>query len=235
MESALHQRAKERIVEAVASGRVRVKRLCKSCGSALYKPLPPRIVAARIEARTDTGRLVDVGLLDDAGTLVAAVEIFVSHGVQADKQADLRTDGLPVAELRADDVLTDPFTWAPRPSLARPVHCASCDPSSGDNELDLDGRWESSPGQKRWEDITRVHFQTGQQLPPRNSRYWVDIVRCRACSEEMLAYAWRHRGAMTGSPPPEPVPSTLRHDEYWGNVCPHCDALQPNHHGYRPA
>jgi len=186
-----------------------------------------------MEVRTPTGRVVDVGLFDEAGDLVAAIEIVVTHEVSPQKEADLLADGLPLAELRAEDVLKDPLVWRPRPSRARPVHCVTCEPSISD--LDPDGRWDISPAQERWAEVMRVHLHTGQTLPPRRSRYWVDVVRCRACSAEMLSYAWRRRGAMTGTPPPDPVPETLQLDDYWGNVCPHCQARQPNHHGYRPA
>lgn len=126
MESELHKRAKARIAATIGHGIPLIRRFCRHCAQPVEALLPRRITYAREEVRLASGRIVDVGLFDDQGQLVAAVEIYASNSVDPPKARSLAAEGVPCAELRADEAARDPMTWIPRPQLTRPVCCQVC-------------------------------------------------------------------------------------------------------------
>lgn len=96
-----HRAAKARIVAQIRDGQpVMAQETCRNCGGLVQRSLPAHNAAE--EVTLASGRRVDVGLYDEANTLIAAIEILFSHEVDQAKAHALRR--LPWCEVRALDV-----------------------------------------------------------------------------------------------------------------------------------
>lgn len=108
-ESVLHHTAKVLIVQAVATWRTGgarpcFVRRCMLCLGPHYQPMPTKVVAAELEVPVDTGRVVDVALLNESGHVVAVIEVFASHAVDKAKSSEMT---VPWIEVCADHVVKD--------------------------------------------------------------------------------------------------------------------------------
>lgn len=129
LETALHRAAKYAIVHAIRMWKRGeapapiVERSCRECRQLHPQPLPAAAVDdAMAERRTDTGHVVDVGLIH-GDALRSAVEIRVRHAVDDRKAAELP---VPWIELDAEDVLKRPERWSPIRDAFKPVTCDYC-------------------------------------------------------------------------------------------------------------
>jgi len=107
-ETVLHLAAKELVVQAIeawtagAPSPVFVRRCAEpGCEACTQQPLPKKVLRAVPELRVPSGHVVDVGLLGPADLPIAAIEVLVSHEVDAEKAFEL---GLPWIEVDAASV-----------------------------------------------------------------------------------------------------------------------------------
>lgn len=212
-ESVMHKTAKLRIQQAIAEwkqGRAvapRVQGKCPRCRGVFGTPLPERISSAELEHRLPGGLVADVALLS-SGQLAGIVEIRWAHAVPDDKADALESAGVRWVELDADQVVADSLTWRPiRASKA--AECNDCR-----------------------ERLRRLSKEARLDGPPRQP-YEAAPCSCWKCKREILVITWQGHRLFTTTRPPEPVPRTIQlrfsktaGSKYWGNVCPHCDALQ---------
>lgn len=162
----------------------------------------------------ESGRVVDVALLDQHGAVRMAVEVLVTHMVDEAKAESL--GDLTWIEVAAE-TLTDAHVWAVRSAggrLGATPDCPSC----------AMRRRRFTRNQKRILDAYRV--------PPIGNGYLVLQTECwrERCQAKTLCFFWP--GIGNGAPPPEPRPATLKRrfsnttrTVYWSNVCHVCDAL----------
>ena len=217
-ESALHQATKLRIAEAVTAwrngtgNRPVVRRRCDHCGGAVDSPISERIVAAKVECRAPGGRIVDVGLLDDSGTLRLAIEVLVTHAV--DEQKETALGGLAWIELPADHV-EDPAIWAPRRVGGRvnPVRCQAC---------------EERPLRRR---AATAALAAKYGLEPPARGYYALEADCWRCHKQTVLFLWPGIGFRHNAPAPYPRTVKFRFsktvsESYLANGCVHCDASQ---------
>lgn len=92
------------------------------CGHTRIQELPGKVVGAAEEYRLPNGRIVDVALMGIDGP-VAAVEIHVTHRVNATKAEDLE---LPFIELEAEDLIDDSLNWYPIQDRFKRWTCKLC-------------------------------------------------------------------------------------------------------------
>lgn len=110
-----HLAAKLLVIRAVEEWRrgetesPRLSRRCVACGKRQLQPLPPKVAAAKAEVCVPGGCIVDVGLIDETGAVVAAVEVHATHAVDDAKRR--RLGNLPWCEVRAEDLLRQPYVW----------------------------------------------------------------------------------------------------------------------------
>lgn len=126
-ESVIHKLAKALIVQMVrqwrdGGPRPGIRRSCTGCGLTIVSNVPDRVIDAEPEHRLASGRVVDVALLGELG-IVCAVEVLHTHAVDEAKAAAM---DLPWLEVRAHDVLTDPFVLVPVQHALRPYMCGPC-------------------------------------------------------------------------------------------------------------
>lgn len=101
------------VMECVEVGQPQIRLLhaCEVCAAEKWQMLPPRVHEARLECQLTSGRILDIGLFDVEGCLLAGIEIRHSHAVDHGKARDLQ--GTPWIELSAVDALQCPETWRP--------------------------------------------------------------------------------------------------------------------------
>lgn len=103
-EGELHLLAKGVAATAVNERRpVALLRACARCQRITEQRMPERVARATLEYRLPSGRRADVALLDQAGELLAIIEVLESHAVDAVKRADLV--GLRWCEIQARDIV----------------------------------------------------------------------------------------------------------------------------------
>lgn len=206
-ETVLHKTAKRLVVSAVNKWKqggpspILVRR-CWRCRKAQEIPLPEKVACATEERRLDHGRIVDVAFLDASGRALAALEVLVSHKVDAMKSADL--GDLRWIELRATDIVRSPLHWYPVQDHLKLSHeCSACASERAEHAA----------------------------LYPLNG-YAKRAIACYQCVAEVPAYAWNgHRYALPVQPP-APRPNTLvlvnasnGRRRYWANSCERCGAV----------
>lgn len=92
------------------------------CGHIRIQRLPSKVVGATEEFRLPNGRIVDVALMGIDGP-VAAVEIHVTHRVNATKAENLK---LPFIELEAENLIADGLNWYPIQDHFKRWICKPC-------------------------------------------------------------------------------------------------------------
>lgn len=218
-ETALHRTAKlliKQVVEDALAGGSAIKLFfpCVECSEKFEVGFPLESVdGATLEARLPSGRVVDV-LLVKGGAPRLAVEVFVSHRVDAAKASDL---DFPWIEVTGADITTNPCLWTARAGKLRSQRCRKC----REFEKLYQARCELALREARLE------------CPP---GYEALPVPCYRCNKVIPIFDWGAGGWATRAPP-EPRPRTVQWrssrvagKSYWANTCPHCRAMQGDHH-----
>jgi hypothetical protein len=216
-ESILHISAKrliEQVVQEWKAGAVAITlhRQCTICGDILLQALPDKVQDASLEKRTSSGHVVDVALLAEE-SIVAAVEIRVTHAVDDQKRAQLP---IPYIELDAEAVLEAPYDWHPIADTLSKARCEVC-------------RSAYSYHQTRCSQLAQ---EAGLELPQITFRY--GITTCSSCETDILVFTWPgHSVQSTEALPLTPAPFTIKQtysnsasESYYMNHCPYCNTGQ---------
>jgi len=127
LESVLHITAKRLIYEAIMenaeSGKsISLESDCHNCGVAFTTYLPAKTFSnSEIEVRVGTHICDVVGYRGNSIGL--AIEILNTHKVDTKKAANLEVYWV---ELKAEDVINDPFKWIPTQANLKESYCNSC-------------------------------------------------------------------------------------------------------------
>lgn len=218
-ETALHRTAKlliKRTVEDALAGRSVIELFapCDECSKEFKVGFPfASVDSVTVEARIPSGRVVDV-LLFKNGDPCLGVEVFVSHRVDAAKASDLN---FPWIEVAGVDITSEPCMWRARAGKLKDQRCRTC------HEFE----------KLRQEQCEFALRQAGLECPP---GYEAWPVPCYHCDKVIPIFDWGAGGWATRTPP-EPRPPTVQWcasrpagKGYWANTCPHCRAMQGDHH-----
>lgn len=220
LESILHITAKGLILEAMsanASGNavICLENHCECCGVVFATDLPSgTFTDAKLEVRIGDFICDVVGYRST--NVALAVEIFNTHSVDANKATNLEAYWV---ELKAEDVLRDPFKWVPTQARLKNTYCTDC--------------------KTHLKDVVRLcdHFNIDRSLysaikDPKQANYIADIEVCFRCHEKTPVFWW-YGVPFCEHEPPSPKPATIqyRHSKkyggsYWANTCACCYALQ---------
>lgn len=119
-----HLRAKQRIADLIAQrAEIAILRHCPKCDYEQPQRLPERVHRASLEHVLVSHRRADVALLDDAGEVLAAIEVFETHAVDDQKRIDLAH--LRWFEVSAESVLSGE-TWSVLQDHLLPFTCRRC-------------------------------------------------------------------------------------------------------------
>lgn len=231
-EGALH-RAARRLVVAVVSRWRRglgscpvLVQACPGCHRPVQTPLRcPRWVVPVMERRIEGGHRADVALLDEQ-RLVLAVEIRVTHAVDAEKYRSLEGLGLPWVELDGEALLREPLRW---PVLQGAQTGRACRPEC---ELPaLRERLRRAAQRDRFAVLEWISRETRTRLPP--PPWEAAPAVCWRCEHPILVFRWPGHAPWSDRPPPNPHPKTIHRSFsrwagrwYWANTCPYCDHIQ---------
>lgn len=220
LESILHITAKGLVHEAInanASGKASVylDNHCKSCGVTFKTELPPgTFTEAKLEVRLGNFICDVVGY---RGKNVAlAVEVVNTHSVD-----NIKASGLKVywVELKAEDIVQDPFTWIPTQARLKNSYCVDC--------------------KSHIKGVVSVcdHHSIDRSLytaikDPKQAHYIADTETCFRCHQVTPVFWW-HGVPFCEHEPPLPRPKTIQYryskkygGSYWANTCACCNALQ---------
>lgn len=216
-ETALHEGTKRRLAAAMhawragAGPRPRVRRSCPACRTAVDSPISDRITGAIIECRTRTGRVLDVGLADDAGNIVLGLEVLVSHAV--DDRKEVALGDLAWLEIEAGQV-EDQAIWPAKRVGGRvsPVRCPAC------------------AERREREHAKTIGIVSRYGLPDPGPDYFVAETECWKCHRLGPVFFWPGVGNFEDPPAPAPASikkrfSRTRDEAYISNGCIYCDAL----------
>lgn len=210
-ETAAHITAKLLIAQVIrehaATGpQISLRCTCEEC-HALFDKLLPADSFSTSQVEVPVGRFVCDVVASKEDAAVLAVEIFKSHAVDDDKASEL---GLPWIELKANDVLKDPFHWRPVQSRLKPTTCPKCKTK----------RAKLEEAKARW------------KLPETPPDYVAAVAPCWSCHKEIIWYWWPGV-PFAESKPPAPIPRIVQNryskaygGRYWMNICPSCNAPQ---------
>ncbi|HJV81341.1 competence protein CoiA family protein [Noviherbaspirillum sp.] len=179
---------------------------CDECHTSFEKLLPSDAFSAS-KVEEPVGKYICDVVAIKAGAAVLAIEILKSHSVEDDKASAL---GLPWIELKADDVLEDPFHWRPAQARLKRTTCPKC-----------------KAKRAKLEEVA-MHWK----LPATHPDYIAAVAPCWSCHKDIIWYWWRGV-PFAESRPPAPIPTSVQHryskmygGRYWMNVCPSCNAPQ---------
>lgn len=220
-ETLLHQIAKRLVAQVVnecttsASKRLAMSCMCTRCNRAFQSSMSAKAFS-RAEIEKRIGPFVcDVVAFRDSEP-VLAIEVLATHAVDEVKARDL---GLPWIELSAEAIIDDPYSWRPRNSRLKAVHCPEC--------KDYDRRLQKAA--ERW---NQPISESAVSRDPSRATYLAAVECCYKCKNDIVVYWW------AGVPfcekePPKPRPRSIEHrfsktygGSYWANTCPSCGALQ---------
>jgi len=197
-----------KIIDEHCNSKTRITLLCtcSKCDSPVQRELPHSAFTTSALEEKIGSFVCDVVAFKE-NRPVLAVEIFNTHSVGDEKAQQLE---LPWIELKAAEVLADPFNWRPVQMHLKPTLCFDCKAQRSELER-VAARWK---------------------LPLSEPLYVAAVALCWGCKEEIIWYWWR------GVPfaqerPPAPGPRTLQFrfskmygGKYWMNICPGCRAPQ---------
>lgn len=204
-------------------------RRCRRCPFTHEQALPSRVTEARVEQRTDSGHVVDVGLFD-CGSIVAGVEVRASHPVD-----DAKAESLRIAwfELDAFEVLDDPLRWRfLREGKLISFNCPAC-------AEQVAQRQRASDEQRARIEAERERAQAVAPTIPKlkmpGNAYLAFTMPCYRCKKPLVLFDW-DRGTWDKQRPPDPRPHTIRNvrihslggRRMWCNICPFCRATIGN-------
>lgn len=216
-QTVLHATAKRVLVERVAlwkAGRRPAPvtiRSCSKCGGETPRPCPESVTGAAEEVTLPSGRRVDVALLAD-DTVVAAIEVLVTHQVDEVKAGDLGE--LPWIEVEAFRVLDTPGFWYPVATGGLPpLVCDECRLGK----------------ERRWRQLLDLATELGVEIPGRP--YWSQPYRCPSCRATTIVTTWPGQTLFRWtSRAPDPRPPWLENDWRFGgyfNRCLRCGEVIP--------
>ncbi|MDQ7827018.1 MAG: competence protein CoiA family protein [Candidatus Eremiobacteraeota bacterium] len=230
-ETVMHKIAKLLIVEAVSNWkegkgpRPKIRRLCPKsyCSGFKDQELPEKVVSASEEFGLPNGRVVDVALMEES-SVAAAVEIYYSHKVDAQKASEFEH---PWFEVDALKILENPLLWECRQDSLKPFKCPDC--LARENEI----KEKRDALIKEVQSFTE-HYQI--KLPPSPPYYW-SIKNCYRCDKRTLVYKWQGHSLWQTKLPPKPIPPSVKfkyshttRSKYWVNTCRFCGAIQGDFH-----
>ena len=124
-ETVTHKLAKYLIIKSVNDWKAgkgpvpTIRRKCVDCESFTTQELPTNVEVAVAEKRLESGYVADIVFLS-LNDILAAVEVKVSHAVDAEKKENI---GLPFIEVLGQDVITKPLEWHPVTDKFRKFKC----------------------------------------------------------------------------------------------------------------
>lgn len=188
---------------------------CGCCGTNFWRKLPTQAVTGAREEVCVDEFVCDVVAYRGTES-VLALEVLVTHAVDR-KKADALP--LPWAELRAEHVLEDPYSWCPVAGRMKSVTCPDC--KEHFNKLKaLAAKWNLPV------------FEPARYRDPSRGPYLTAIETCWKCKNEIPVYWWRGV-PFCESEPPQSRPRTVQHrhskqfgGSYWANTCPCCKSVQ---------
>ena len=220
LESILHKVAKQLTHNAIIDNStgnmpILLRNHCHSCGVEFDAKLPPK---------TFSGAALEVGVSDYVCDVVGyreseialAVEIFNTH-----KVGDKKASDLPVhwVELKAEEVIDNPFYWKPTQSHLKRGFCPSCK-SHIKHVYEVADKWN----------IDRHIYSPIKN--PSSFTYIASTETCFKCKEEIPVFWWQGV-PFCEAEPPQPRPRTIKYRNskqyggaYWANTCANCNMIQ---------
>jgi hypothetical protein len=199
-----------RILE-VLRGQHRIDLLvkCWRHSTSSYQWALPPWASARDEVRTPAGRVLDVALIDNRGEVVAAIEVFHSHRVDAAKAESLAQDGIPWIEVTAEVA----NAWVGQPFACEAMHprvgCQACESAARERlehqnkkplnetmdayrDLDQQARNQRAGAQDFchvWAEPVRIAEKTRQEQERERASQWItdNAARIEAWSRAFAA------------------------------------------------
>jgi ssDNA-binding Zn-finger/Zn-ribbon topoisomerase 1 len=224
-ESIIHKTAKKLLEQAISdnavgiNNKLQIQCWCPECGAEHAPHIPINtFTAAKQEVAIGTF-ICDVVAYKETD-IALALEVLHSHKVSTPKAQNLSVHW---AELRAEDVVANPYFWRPVQERLKKITCTSCK-DTRKNIHRIASKWGIE--------------QSLYSIPraPNNANYIIAVDTCFKCKEQIPVFWWR------GVPfcqiePPTPRPKTIKYKEskqyggsYWANTCPNCKIIQGDNH-----
>jgi hypothetical protein len=209
-ESNAHLNGKMRIIEVLREQhRIDLLVKCWRHSTSSYQWALPPWASARDEVRTPSGRVLDVALIDNRGEVVAAIEVFHSHRVDAAKAESLAQDGIPWIEVAAEVA----NAWVGQPFACEAMHprvgCQACESAARERlehqnkkplnetmdayrDLDQQARNQRAGAQDFchvWAEPVRIAEKTRQEQERERASQWIadNAARIEAWSRAFAA------------------------------------------------
>lgn len=221
-ETIAHKTAKALLVQTIIaqssaheSNSISIACPCSSCETSFILSLPASSLTSAHEEVPVAEYICDVVAFRGTEP-VLAIEVLVTHEVGQAKATALP---LPWIELRAEDVLENPYLWRSIAGEMKPVVCLDCK-THGRKLNTLSDKW----GQPI--------FEPARQHNGNLTGYRSAIEVCWSCKQEILVYWWPGVPFCEAEPPnPRPKTVQLRNSKqfggsYWANTCPSCKSIQ---------
>lgn len=221
-ETIAHQTGKRLLVQVISeysrpstTKPISLSYTCACCQRAASINLPPSSFTAANEEFRIGDFVVDV-VAFRGPEAVLGIEVLVTHAVEDRKAADLQ---IPWVELKAEQVLENPYCWRPVSARLKPIVCSDCK-----NHV---GKLHSLA--EKW---SQPFHEPARARDPSRDTYLAAIETCWKCKNEILVYWWLGV-PFADTEPPSPRPKTIAHryskqfgGSYWANTCPQCNAVQ---------
>jgi len=220
LESILHITAKKLIVGAINTNseslrNISLRNHCQSCGVEFNTNLPFKTFTGANEEVRIAEYICDV--VGYRGNEVAlAIEVLNTHKVDLKKAKNL-----PIywVELKAEDVIANPYQWNPTQSNLKASFCTDCK-SHIQHVESVASKWEVD------------HNLYSAIKKPNLAPYIADTEICFKCHEEIPVFWWQGV-PFCETEPPNPKPKTIKYQSskqyggsYWANTCAKCNVIQ---------
>ncbi|MFN4349457.1 MAG: competence protein CoiA family protein [Hylemonella sp.] len=187
---------------------------CDCCKQHFSKLLTPdTFTSVAVEEPVGRYRCDVVAFRGEAQAL--GIEVVSSNAIHAEKAEELSIHWI---ELRALDVIEDPYKWNPVNARLKPALCKKCKAALKRLE-EVAARWQQP--------LT----QYAGYKDPMRATYLAALRKCWKCREEMVSYWWPGVPFCESAPPePRPPSVQLRRSSsfggrYWANCCPNCGQI----------
>lgn len=224
LESILHKTAKRLINNAITANAqvgetIEIRTACQNCHVEFYSDLPGQTFSGASEEVHVSDYVCDVAGYK-ADNIALAVEVFKTNKVNEGKAANLSVYWI---ELKAEDVINNPYCWNPTQSRLKPISCPEC-------KIHIKHIHEIAD---KWQ-IDRSLYSAIKN--PKLAPYIAETEHCFKCKEEIPVFWWQ------GVPfcekePPVPRPKTIKYRNskqyggaYWANTCANCNIIQGDNH-----
>lgn len=220
LESILHITAKRLVHDAIQSNTrgeqvISLMSHCSNCDIDVQSTLPHGTFTHALEEVRIGNYRCDVAGYRQS-TVALAIEILNTHEVDNIKAQNLQAYWV---ELKAEDVINNPFHWIPTQARLKPSLCSTCK-KAVKHILDVADRYG----------IDRALYTPLKN--PSLTNYVADTEKCFSCKCEIPVFWWDGVPFCEGEPP-SPKPKTIqrRHSKkyggtYWANTCANCNAIQ---------